>query len=51
MLTGLAMWLGAVASGSDELSVVAALRAVLNTGSVTVLVIGVGLLAFGVVPA
>ena len=50
VLTGLAMWAGAVASGSDELTVVAALRAVLNTGSVTVLVIGLGLLAFGVVP-
>jgi ABC-2 type transport system permease protein len=50
LLSGLAMWAGAVVSGSDELSVAAALRAVLNTGSVTVLVIGIGLLAFGVVP-
>jgi ABC-2 type transport system permease protein len=50
VLSGLAMWAGAVVSGSDELSVAAALRAVLNTASVTVLVIGIGLLAFGVVP-
>ena len=43
VLSGLAMWAGAVVSGSDELSVAAALRAVLNTASVTVLVIGIGL--------
>jgi ABC-2 type transport system permease protein len=49
-LTGLAMWAGATASGSDELTVVASLRAVLNTGSVVVLVTGLALLTFGVLP-
>ena len=45
VLTGLAMWAGAVVSGSDELSVAAALRAVLNTGSVVVLVTGLAVLS------
>jgi len=39
-----------VASGSDELTVTAALRAVLNTGSVVVLVTGLAILTFGVLP-
>jgi ABC-2 type transport system permease protein len=50
VLTGLALWGGAVASGSTELTVVASLGAVLNTGSVVVLVIGLALLTFGVAP-
>jgi ABC-2 type transport system permease protein len=47
--TGLALWAGAVGSGS-ELTVTAALGAVLNTGSVVVVVLGVALLTFGVLP-
>jgi ABC-2 type transport system permease protein len=50
VLTGLAMWAGATVSGSDELTVVASLRAVLNTGSVVVLVTGLAVLTFGVEP-
>lgn len=49
-LTGLAMWAGAVASGSDRLTVSASLRAVLNTGSVVVLITGLAVLTFGVLP-
>ena len=40
VLTGLAMWFGAATSGSDRLTVGEALRGVLNTGSVVVLVTG-----------
>jgi ABC-2 type transport system permease protein len=50
LLTGLAMWAGAVASGSTQLTASAALRAVLNTGSVVVLIAGLALLTFGVLP-
>ena len=39
-----------MASGSVELTVTAALRAVLNTGSVVVLVTGLAILTFGVLP-
>ena len=50
IFTGLAMWAGAMASGSTQLTAVASLRAVLNTGSVVVLVTGLALLTFGVLP-
>jgi ABC-2 type transport system permease protein len=50
VLTGLAMWAGAALSGSNELTMTGSLRAVLNTGSVVVLVIGLALLTFGVLP-
>jgi ABC-2 type transport system permease protein len=50
VLTGLAMWAGARVSGSDQLSVVASLRAVLNTGSVVVAITGLAVLTFGVLP-
>lgn len=49
-LTGLVMWAGTRASGSSDLTVVDALRAVLNSGSVVVLVTGIAVLAFGLVP-
>jgi ABC-2 type transport system permease protein len=44
------MWAGARVSGSDQLSVVASLRAVLNTGSVVVAITGLAVLTFGVLP-
>jgi ABC-2 type transport system permease protein len=50
VLTGVAMWAGAEASGSDQLTMLASLRAVLNAGSVVVLVTGLALLAFGILP-
>ena len=50
VLTGLAMWVGAAVSGSDRLSVGEALRGVLNTGSVVVLVTGLAVLSLGVLP-
>ena len=50
ILSGLAIWAGAMASGSDQLTVAASLRAVLNTGSVVVLVTGLALLTFGLLP-
>ena len=50
VLTGLAMWAGATVSGSNQLTVVASLQAVLNTASVVVLVTGLALLTFGVLP-
>jgi ABC-2 type transport system permease protein len=50
ILSGLALWAGAMASGSDQLTVAASLRAVLNTGSVVVLVTGLALLTFGLIP-
>lgn len=50
ILSGLAIWAGAMASGSDQLTVTASLRAVLNTGFVVVLVTGLALLTFGLLP-
>ena len=50
VLTGLALWAGARVSGSTQLTVVASLQAVLNTASVVVLVTGLALLTFGVLP-
>jgi ABC-2 type transport system permease protein len=50
VLTGIAMWAGATVSGSDQLALAAALRAVLNTVPVVVLVTGLALLTFGVLP-
>jgi polyether ionophore transport system permease protein len=50
ILTGLSMWAGASVSGSEQLTLVASLRAVLNTGSVVVLITGLALLTFGVLP-
>jgi ABC-2 type transport system permease protein len=50
VLTGLAMWAGATVSGSDQLTVVASLHAVLNSASVVVLITGIALLTFGVLP-
>lgn len=50
VLTGVAMWAGTRAAGSDQLSLLASLRAVLNTFSVVVLVTGLALLTFGVLP-
>jgi ABC-2 type transport system permease protein len=50
LLTGLAMWLGAVATGSEDLGLWPAMQAVANTASVAVLVTGLALLTFGLVP-
>jgi ABC-2 type transport system permease protein len=50
VLTGLALYAGAAVSGSDQLTVMNALRAVLNTTSVVILITGLALLAFGVLP-
>jgi ABC-2 type transport system permease protein len=50
LVTGLAMWAGTVLSGSNLLTLVASLQAVLNTVSVFVLVTGLALLTFGVLP-
>ena len=50
VLTGLAMWTGAAVSGSDRLTVGEPLRGVLNTGSVVVLVTGLAVLSFGLLP-
>jgi ABC-2 type transport system permease protein len=50
ILSGLALWAGAMASGSDQLTMAASLRAVLNTGSVVVLVTGLAILTFGLLP-
>jgi len=49
ILTGLAMWAGASGAGG-RLTALASLRAVLNTGSVVVLVTGLAVLTFGVLP-
>jgi hypothetical protein len=50
VLTGLAMWAGAAMTGGNQLTVAASLRAVLNTGSVVVLITGLALLTFGLLP-
>ncbi len=50
VLTGVAMWAGAAAAGSSEVTAGDALRSVLNTGSVTVLVTGLAMLTFGLLP-
>jgi ABC-2 type transport system permease protein len=50
MLSGLALWAGATTSGSDQLTVTASLRAVLNTGSIVILVTGLAILTFGLLP-
>jgi ABC-2 type transport system permease protein len=50
VVSGLSLWAGAAVSGSNELTVLASLRAVLNTTSVVVLVTGLALLTFGVLP-
>jgi ABC-2 type transport system permease protein len=50
VLTGLALWAGAAMTGGNQLTVAASLRAVLNTGSVVVLITGLALLAFGLLP-
>jgi ABC-2 type transport system permease protein len=50
LLTGIAMWAGVAVSGSNRLTAAESLRAVLNTGSVVVLVTGLGVLTFGVLP-
>jgi ABC-2 type transport system permease protein len=50
VLTGFAMWAGAAVTGSDQLTLAATLRAVLNTGSVVALITGLALLTFGVRP-
>jgi ABC-2 type transport system permease protein len=49
-VTGVAMWAGAAVSGADRLTVVSSLRAVFNTGSVVVLIAGLAVLTFGVLP-
>lgn len=48
--TGLALWAGALASGTGEVTADGSLRAVLNTGSVVVLVTGLAVLTLGVAP-
>jgi ABC-2 type transport system permease protein len=50
VLTGIALWAGAAVSGSDQVTPAASLRGVLNTGSVVILVTGLAVLTFGVLP-
>jgi ABC-2 type transport system permease protein len=50
VLAGFAMSVGAVVSGSDGVTLISALGAVLNTTSVVILVTGLALLTFGVLP-
>ena len=48
--TGTALWLGAAASGSDEISWDNAMRSVLNTLPVVILIGGLAVLTFGLLP-
>lgn len=50
LLTGLALWAGSQSAGSSDVTLDDALRSVLNTGSVVILVTGLAVLAFGLVP-
>ena len=49
-VTGTALWLGVAVSGSDQISWDEALRSVLNTLPVVVLIGGLAVLTFGLVP-
>ena len=48
--TGTALWLGVAASGSDEITLGNALRSVLNTLPVVMLIGGLAVLTFGLLP-
>lgn len=50
VLTGVAVWLGCLASGTDQVTWDAALKALLNTLPPVVLVGGLAVLTFGVLP-
>jgi ABC-2 type transport system permease protein len=50
VMTGIALWAGAVTSGAQDVSLLDCLRSVGNTGSVVVLVIGVAVLTLGLAP-
>lgn len=50
MLTGTALWLGVAASGSGEVTWDDAVRSVLNTLPVVILIDGLAVLSFGLLP-